>query len=171
MKKIAHITDSTFNIASHASISPWCYAARAILIDNSNRIALSHEKVTGLYALVGGTLEPYENPEECLLRELNEETGYVCKIQSPLGFITENRGTLNYRKKSFFYVASILTTGTIARTQEEKRLQQEILWLPMKDAYYTIKCQSYNTLQYKFIQQRDILALEEFFSLISVSYN
>lgn len=167
MKKISHISDLTLNISSLVSNAPWHYAARAFLINKANYLALSHEKTTGLYALVGGTMEINETPQQCILRELKEETGCDCQIQSPLGFITENRGILNYRKKSFFYIASVLCAGTVRQTQEEKILQQEVLWLPINDAYHIIEKQIYNSIQYKFIQKRDILAFEEFFSFIS----
>ena len=98
MKEISHISDLTFNISSLVSNAPWHYAARAFLLNKSNHLALSHEKETGLYALVGGTMESDETPQQCLLRELKEETGCDCQIQAPLGIITENRGLLDYRK-------------------------------------------------------------------------
>ena len=120
MKEISHISDLTFNISSLVSNAPWQYAARAFLLNKSNHLALSHEKVTGLYALVGGTMEIDESPQQCLLRELKEETGCDCQIQAPLGIITENRGLLDYRKKSFFYTASVLSAGIAKQTQEEK---------------------------------------------------
>ena len=123
MKEISHISDLTFNISSLVSNAPWHYAARAFLLNKSNHLALSHE--TGLYALVGGTMEIDETPQQCLLRELKEETGCDCQIQAPLGIITENRGLLDYRKKSFFYTASVLSAGIAKQTQEEKMLQQE----------------------------------------------
>lgn len=167
MKKISHISDLTLNISSLVSNSPWHYAARAFLINKTGHLALSHERATGLYALVGGTMEIGESPQQCLLRELKEETGCDCQIQFPLGFITENRGILNYRKKSFFYVASVLSPGTVKQTQEEKILQQEILWLPINEAYHIIEKQIYTSIQYQFIQKRDIIAFEEFLSLIS----
>lgn len=163
MKEIPHISDLTFNISSLVSNAPWHYAARAFLLNKSNHLALSHEKVTGLYALVGGTMEIDETPQQCLLRELKEETGCDCQIQAPLGIITENRGLLDYRKKSFFYTASVLSAGIAKQTQEEKMLQQEILWLPINDSYDIIQKQIYNSIQYQFIQKRDILAFEEFF--------
>ncbi len=163
MKKISHISDMTLNISSLVSNAPWHYAARAFLFNKSNHLALSHEKTTGLYALIGGTMEIGETPQQCLIRELKEETGCDCQIQTPLGFITENRGLLDYRKKSFFYIATVLSSGTAKQTQEEKLLQQEILWLPINDAYDIIKKQLYTSIQYQFIQKRDILAFEEFF--------
>ena len=136
MKEISHISDLTFNISSLVSNAPWHYAARAFLLNKSNHLALS---------------------------ELKEETGCDCQIQAPLGIITENRGLLDYRKKSFFYTASVLSAGIAKQTQEEKMLQQEILWLPINDAYDIIQKQIYNSIQYQFIQKRDILAFEEFF--------
>ena len=107
-------------------------------------------------------MEIDETPQQCLLRELKEETGCDCQIQAPLGIITENRGLLDYRK-SPFYTASVLSAGIAKQTQEEKMLQQEILWLPINDAYDIIQKQIYNSIQYQFIQKRDILAFEEFF--------
>ena len=49
------------------------------------------------------------------------------------------------------------------KREVEKMLQQEILWLPINDAYDIIQKQIYNSIQYQFIQKRDILAFEEFF--------
>lgn len=51
-------------------------ACRAIITDGS-KILLSHEMNTGVYLTPGGGLENNETLEECVVREVLEETGYV----------------------------------------------------------------------------------------------
>lgn len=51
-------------------------ACRAIIIDG-NKILLSHELNTGVYLTPGGGVEDNETPEECVMREVLEETGYA----------------------------------------------------------------------------------------------
>ena len=66
-------------------------------------------------------------------------------------------------EKSPFYTASVLSAELRSKRRKKKMLQQEILWLPINDAYDIIQKQIYNSIQYQFIQKRDILAFEEFF--------
>jgi len=70
-----------------------------------------------LYELPAGTLEPKETPEECALRELEEETGYrasrlerLCEFYTTPGICTE-------RMRAF--VARGLTAGRMRLTGSE----------------------------------------------------
>lgn len=51
-------------------------ACRAIITDG-NKILLSHELNTGVYLTPGGGVEDNETSEECVVREVLEETGYA----------------------------------------------------------------------------------------------
>ncbi len=67
-------------------------AARAIMIDNSSRIALMHVTNKNYYKLPGGGVDPGESLEEALLRELKEEAGaHNVEILSEIGQIVEYR--------------------------------------------------------------------------------
>jgi len=54
-----------------------------------------------------GKLEPGEDPLACALRELREETGYVCGRMEPLGVIYASPGV--YTEKLHLYLALDLT--------------------------------------------------------------
>ncbi len=53
-------------------------SARALIIKDG-KILLSYETNTGVYMSPGGGLEEGETLEECVIRELREETGYEVK--------------------------------------------------------------------------------------------
>lgn len=59
-------------IAPHKETRTSC---RAIVVKD-NKILLSYESKTGFYMSPGGSLEGGETFEECVVRELAEETGY-----------------------------------------------------------------------------------------------
>jgi endonuclease/exonuclease/phosphatase family metal-dependent hydrolase/8-oxo-dGTP pyrophosphatase MutT (NUDIX family) len=61
---------------------------RAIII-KENKILLSHEKRTGVYLTPGGGLESGESLEECVIREVREETGYTVKVERPFVKVNE----------------------------------------------------------------------------------
>ena len=61
---------------------------RAIIIKD-NKILLSHEKNTGVYLTPGGGLESGESPEECVMREVREETGYTVSVVKPFVKVNE----------------------------------------------------------------------------------
>ena len=50
--------------------------SRAV-ITNNGKILLSHETKSGLWLIPGGGMEEKETPEECCIREVEEETGYI----------------------------------------------------------------------------------------------
>ncbi|MBQ5311712.1 MAG: NUDIX domain-containing protein, partial [Oscillospiraceae bacterium] len=51
---------------------------RAVIIKDG-KMLLSYETVNDQWMLPGGTLEENETEEECVIRELCEETGYIIK--------------------------------------------------------------------------------------------
>ena len=51
---------------------------RAVIIKD-DKILLSHELISGWWLVPGGGLEEGETPEECVIREVEEETGFIVK--------------------------------------------------------------------------------------------
>ena len=52
--------------------------SRAVIIRDGN-ILLSHELKSGWWLIPGGGLEAGETPEECCIREVEEETGLIVR--------------------------------------------------------------------------------------------
>jgi 8-oxo-dGTP diphosphatase len=68
------------------------FVVACALVDADNRILISKrpegKALAGLWEFPGGKLEPGETPEECLIRELQEELGVITKpaCLAPLTF-------------------------------------------------------------------------------------
>ena len=63
-------------------------ASRGIVVKNG-KILLSYEKNTDVYMTPGGGLEANETLEECCVRELKEETGYLVVPKKQILIINE----------------------------------------------------------------------------------
>ncbi|MDN3495069.1 NUDIX hydrolase [Planococcus sp. APC 4015] len=62
-------------------------AAYAIIVDDDDRLLLAHwiEGRRNAWTLPGGGLEPGEDPEKAVRREVKEETGYRVAVDELLG--------------------------------------------------------------------------------------
>ena len=78
---------------------------RAIIVENG-RILLSYEVNTGVYLSPGGGLEENESLEDCVIREVLEETGYRIRVIRPFVRVDEY-----YFKKLFvsnYFICEII---------------------------------------------------------------
>ena len=89
---------------------------RAIIIENG-RILLSYEVNTGVYLSPGGGLESGETFEECVIREVREETGNVVKILRP--FINVNEYFYEKVYESKYFVCEIIGKDKPSLTEVE----------------------------------------------------
>jgi 8-oxo-dGTP diphosphatase len=64
-------------------LKPLLLVAAAALVDVDGRVLICQrpegKQLAGLWEFPGGKLEPGETPEQCLIRELNEELGIEVK--------------------------------------------------------------------------------------------
>ena len=62
-----------------AETKPMLFVAAAALIDTDGRVLICKrpqgKQLAGLWEFPGGKVEPGESPEQCLIRELDEELG------------------------------------------------------------------------------------------------
>jgi len=88
----------------------------------------------GRYFLAGGGIEPGEDQETALLREVREETGLIAAIHRPLGAAVEyyfdNNNGLYYKKTGYFYHVAILGAAPEGKTEADHQL----IWLPPAQA-------------------------------------
>lgn len=108
-------------------------AARAVVV-HEEQVLLLYLRKNALYNLPGGGKESNETLEECVLRELQEETGY--RGHRPIPTVTVIEYYANGIFESHFYRVELLDHLAQAQTLTTEELQQGIdtLWLPIEDA-------------------------------------
>lgn len=106
-------------------------ACRGIVINNNN-ILLTYEVNTDQWFIPGGGLESGENPEECCIRELAEETGYVVKPDK--FFLTIHEYYEEWHFISHYYICECVGETKRNLTQRELEVGLEPRWIPLEDA-------------------------------------
>lgn len=124
----------TINQCSSTYIAPHkrkCISCRAIIIEG-DKILLSHESNTGFYMSPGGSLEEGETYEECVEREVLEETGYIVKTVKP--FVTVNEYCYDTLYVSNYFICEIIGTGERSLTETESDKGMIPQWVDIKKA-------------------------------------
>ena len=57
----------------------------AVVIDDRGRVLLARRSDTRRWAVIGGVVEPGEEPADCCVREVMEETGVRCAVDRLVG--------------------------------------------------------------------------------------
>lgn len=136
-------------------------AARAILFDAENKIALLHVRKQEYYELPGGGLDGDETVEQGLERELLEETGCHSKITAEVGEIEEFRNEEKIHQRSFVYLAKVVgEKGETSLMDDELEEDFQLEWADLSDALNKIKNARPKVYEGYFIQKRDRLLLE-----------
>ncbi|MFC8273019.1 NUDIX domain-containing protein [Streptomyces sp. NPDC057271] len=55
--------------------------ASAVVFDDRGRVLLGRRADNGLWSVIGGIVEPGEQPAACAVREVYEETGVRCEVE------------------------------------------------------------------------------------------
>ncbi len=134
MKKIALINPE--NVPEEVSNNyPVRKAARAVVIDDKNNIALLYVSKENYYKLPGGGVKGSEDIVVALERECIEEIGSRIEVIREIGFIIEFRKSFALKQVSFCYFAKqIGEKGTPSYTEEELENRFKLLWLPYNEA-------------------------------------
>ena len=105
--------------------------SRAVIV-RDGKILLSHETVAGWWLVPGGGVEGEETPEECCVREVEEETGVIVR---PLRqFLTLYEYYEEYRYISHYFVCEVTGKGRQRLTDAERRRGVEPRWLDLQEA-------------------------------------
>lgn len=106
-------------------------SCRAIIIEDG-RILLSHETNGGTYMSPGGGLEENETNEQCVEREVLEETGYIAKATKP--FITVNEYCYDTLYINRYFICEITGEGKRHLTENEIYKKMEPEWVEISKA-------------------------------------
>jgi 8-oxo-dGTP diphosphatase len=137
-------------------------AARAVVFDNENKIAILKVANHNYHKLPGGGVEEGEDIARALEREAMEEIGCKISVDGEVGKIIEHRDEFNLKQESYCYLAKVVgDKGQPDFTEKEINDGFSILWVSLDEAIEKIKKDSPDNYEGKFIKMRDLCFLEE----------
>lgn len=136
-------------------------AARIILFNYMNRIAVLHVSKDRYHKLPGGGIENEENIYEALSREVREEVGAKAEVLGEVGV------TIEYRERllqiSYCYYGKLIgETEAPDFTEEELSNGFELKWLDIDTAVELISNDKPLSYIGKFIRKRDFCFLKSY---------
>ena len=144
-------------------------AARAIVLDIENNIALLYAANGDYYKLPGGGIEKNEDKEAALARESLEEVGCDISIIQELGELTEYRKLFSLKQISYCYITKAKgEKGNPTFTKEEQAEGFIVTWAPYGEAVQRISECNPQSLEAKlYMVPRDTCFLKEAKNLLN----
>lgn len=106
----------------HQSPRPIIRIAAGLIVDRAGRVLLVRKRGTQTFMQAGGKIEPNESPYQALVRELEEELGFVAEPHAPeyLGEFTAQAAneTDHIVQAACFYIRADLTASPAAEIEE-----------------------------------------------------
>ena len=138
-------------------------AARAVVMDAENNVALLRVANKNYYKLPGGGIEVGEDRISALKRECLEEIGCSIEVVGEVGSVVEYRKIFGIKQISYCYVAKVKgEKGTPALTPEELSAGFEPVWFPYEEALRLMNTSGAAGVEGReYIVPRDTLLLRE----------
>lgn len=166
MKCIEKITDKDILSTDGISDAKPRLTARAILKNQDNLYAVMYSGEFDFYSLPGGGFEENEDVLTALKREIKEETGCGCDYVEELGYVEENRFHCDYTQISYYFVVTTKENELNPDfTNDELNHKTSVNWYTLDEAVKLISSPVYEKVQRKFLQARDVVALNEYLKL------
>jgi 8-oxo-dGTP diphosphatase len=133
-------------------------SARAIIVKD-NEIMFLYSKTLDYYMLPGGGIEENELEENCVIREVKEETGFSASLIKKTLVIREYFPDSTWETHYFLVELIGDKPGDRSLTEEEKELELDIKWVKVEEALMLLD--SYDSSYYKAnnIMSREFLAI------------
>lgn len=110
-------------------------AARAVVLDQDDQIALLYVANENYYKLPGGGLEGQEDQIVALRRECLEEIGVEIDVVGEVGMVVEYRKFEHLKQTSYCYGARVVgQKGSPTFTDSELSFGFEVRWMPLPEA-------------------------------------
>ena len=136
-------------------------AARAVVFDDENYVALLYASQYGYYKLPGGGIEKDEDPEIALKRECAEEIGCNIKIERKLGVVLEYRKRYGLKQTSHCYIAKLIgIKGRPTLMEDEIEEGFQTIWMPIEEAIKKVQNGRRDKYETQYMIPRDLAFLE-----------
>jgi ADP-ribose pyrophosphatase YjhB (NUDIX family) len=137
-------------------------AARAVILDTNDDIAMLYVTKNGYHKLPGGGVDEGEDLSDALARECREEVGCEIDVLSDIGTVIEVRGGVGLVQNSYSYLTRLSgEKGTPDFTESELERGFKIVWMPLVEAKRTLMTEIPKDYEGKYIVIRDLAILEE----------
>ena len=137
-------------------------AARAVLFNDKNEIAILYVSKDNYHKLPGGGFEVGENVADALKREALEEVGSHIDIGDEIGLTIEYRNKNSELQISYCYLAKVV--GDLVKPAfDEGELADgfQLLWVGIDEAISLLMNDNTDEYNGKFIKKRDLAILNE----------
>ncbi len=151
------------NITDEAAATlPTRFAARGVVFDEYNNIALLPVTAHNYYKLPGGGIEEGEDRIEAFRRECLEEIGTDVEVVQELGTVVEYRAEFSLAQTSYCYVAKAVgeRREAVFTEHELENGFQDALWVPLDKAIELMESEADN-YKGKFVVERDMFLLKK----------
>ena len=137
-------------------------AARAIVFDENNSIALLHATKNGYFKLPGGGIEKGEDTMTALKRECREEIGCDIEVIKELGVIREYRKKYKLNQISYCFIAKVIGSKGIPHLMEDEIAEGfEVVWMPIAEAKTKVAQGLQDMYEAPYMISRDLAFIEE----------
>ncbi len=109
---------------------------RAIIVKDE-KLLISYETKTDQLMMPGGGLESQETYEQCLIREIEEETGYIIEVKEKIVTINEYYGDTLWI--NHYYTCNIVGNGSVKLSQEEMQEGMTAKWINWNECLNVFK--------------------------------
>lgn len=172
MKLLCRINESDLaGLESKSNNNPITHrkAARAIIFNADNKVAILYANRDGYHKLPGGGIEGKESWQEALAREALEEVGCQIKIRPvEIGVVEEIRKSHAMHQQSYCGIADV--SGQILETAlTEDEISDDISskWTSLDEAIELLQSDTPQGYVGHFINARDLVFLREAKRIIS----
>lgn len=137
-------------------------AARGVVLDKDNNVAVLPVSNHDYYKLPGGGIEEGEDEVTAFRRECVEEIGYDVEVVSELGITIEYRTEMGRVQTSYCYIGKVVGERKETAFTEHEVSQgfKQPIWVPFEEALRLVSTSNPNNYEGGFIKERDSLILE-----------
>lgn len=151
-----------FDKVSQEEIDQYEYrlAARGVVFDDDNKIAILDVQNRRYHKLPGGGKEGDESVIQAFKRECREEIGCEIDVLVELGKITEHRTKWKIRQDSICYTAKLVgNKGSNSLTPDEIAKGFKVIWVDLDEGIKLLESDNSDDYQAKFVKERDLMIL------------